>query len=133
MAVLYRVMRADPDDGLPIVVAGKRWALGVRTDGPRPDIVPTDGIVGPLTGGLTCAYDWRTFEPGMLPKPFGGTARHEVLFEIDEELARHALGVRKDEPPPGHHVLEPRHRMPIEKYEALLAATRRGWRRVPEP
>lgn len=130
MAVLYRSMRPAPDDGLPLLIRGKRWALGVRLPpDENPDMIPDAAqVVHPLGGGISCYDDWHRLAPGFRPPALGGTSRREVVFEIDEEIVRRAFTVRKHEPPPGHYVLEPKHKMPIERYEELLKATRGGWR-----
>jgi hypothetical protein len=109
VATFYRSMRAD-EDGRP-KVARARWGLGVRVDGEKQDIQVTnpvcdeddklvDGEVGPLGGGLSMSLDWRTIEPSMLPRAFGGSApKSYVLYEIDEEIITKAsLRARKAEP-----------------------------------
>jgi len=123
-------MRPD-SDGLPIL-ARRRWALGVRTEGDTRDFEVVDGMVGPLSG-LTIALDWGAIEKSMLPPAFGGTSKKEVMFRIEESKLPPGIGPRIDEPPPGHFVLEPKRRMPIEEYEDLLERTRSDWEQVPKP
>jgi hypothetical protein len=130
VAVLYRSMRPDPDDGLPILTNGKRWGLGPRLPpDENADMFPDeDGNVRSLGGGISCSDDWRKLPAGFRPPALDGTSKREIVFEIDREIAERAFAVRKHEPPPGHYVLEPKRKMPIQTYEELLSITRREWR-----
>lgn len=122
-------MRADKS-ALPRIERA-RWGLGVRIQGPYPDIeVGDDGMVNPLGGGMSVARDWRTLKPGFIPAQLGGTNNTEVMFALAEEALPADLNVRQAGPRKGHYQVEPRRRMPIQDYEDLLAATRGDWEPV---
>jgi hypothetical protein len=126
--VICRPMRANRK-GQP-VVARERWGLGVRIDGPNRDVQVAGGTVGPLDGGMSVALDWQNLLEGFIPRELGGTNRKDTMFSLAEEVVPDGLNLRRSGQRKGHYVLEPRHRMPIQVYEALLAGTQGLWEKV---
>lgn len=109
------------------MVARKRWGLGVRTTGPKVDLPVHDGWVSPLSGGMSVARQWQDLFAAFIPVNFGGTNTTEVMFGLPDEAIPVGLRPRRSGPRPGHYVLEPGRKMPIEDYEELLESTRPNW------
>lgn len=130
--LLFRSMRTDPH-GLPLVAPSAR-GLGARTDR-EPDAFhrdierdPTTGLVGPGTGGLSVAPG----HPGHLPRhrrpsALGGEG-DDPVFAIPVLALGPDLTYRPDPAHPTRHgFIEPSRSMPLDEYQAALAATRAGW------
>lgn len=131
--LLYREMDVD-GDGLPLV-GPTNSTLGVRTRGRLCDIEPDeDGRVKPQPmtarrGGMSVAP--RT--PMNLselhrPPELGGEGSYPVWC-----ISKHALNpetLMYQETSGTHGRLAPAKEMPLQEYEAALAATRMAWSRV---
>lgn len=124
---LYRMMKAAAD-GMP--EAGNTFAkLGVR-----PTIVsrggdvratnPTD-LVRPGEGGMSVAAD----SPDNLPGLMRPSARKHPVWEIDTADLGEGLIASAAGPP--HYHIEPGREMTLAELQALLAATRTRWVRIP--
>lgn len=121
-------MRADPEDGLPLVGKTARY-LAAR---PGPDIpVDEDGTVEPETGGTSVSPPpLRNLHPLRLPREHGGLGKDPV-FELETDELPEELAYRPDPSnPEGHGFIEPGRRMPFEVYEGAVRATRLLWRPV---
>ena len=117
-------MKAEAD-GLPKVGRSGR-ALGVRIDGPSPDLaVGQDGTVGPGSGGMSVALDAALNLPkARLPRSLGGEGRDPVFRMVTANIPP-ALLVRQDRYP--HALVEPSRRCPLAAFESDLARTRPFW------
>jgi len=128
--MLYRSMKQDGDGRPRVARAG--WGLGVRIEGPDIDIPVFDGLVGPLSGGMSVGEDWSRFPPSFIPRGAeGGTCNNRRIFGLEREDIPAGLSLRsKAVEDLGLLFVEPGHRMPIEEYEDLLASTRDAWKLV---
>lgn len=125
----YRAMRADDKDRP--VIAAARWGLGVRTEGDFVDVyVDGKGFVAPLGGGLSGSDDWRGWRESFIPEQLGGSNTTETLFSLEEDEIPGALTIRWMPPPDDHFEIQPRRKMPIHEYEALLGGTQDLWKQV---
>lgn len=128
---LYRSMRPG-EDGKPVIGRNAR-ALGVRFEGIAPDIPDTTGgVVSPLGGGMSVAKDWHDLPEHRIPSEMGGTGKMVVMFALEEESLPDELTIRQQGQNKGHYVVEPKRRMPIQEYEALLGGTQAKWEQVTE-
>jgi len=124
--MIYRSMRAA-EDGRPVIEQSAD-GLGVRKDDdPYPDVTAADGFVNP-GNGMSVSGDPRQMPRRRRPVRFGGKSRLP-LFGMEEADLPEGLSLF---PPfyPGHMVLQPAWRMPIEEYETLLEGTRFDWKRI---
>jgi hypothetical protein len=108
---------------------------GVRANGA--DIpVRADGTVQPGAGGLSVVPNWRSLPPFLVPHRLldkypraRGNAKlacfrlSNVMF-VDDAIGD-ALQLRIDSP--DHGTIQPRQVMPVNVYQAELAATRNTW------
>jgi len=128
---LYRTMKPD-EDGLPIVGPSKTM-LGATTSGAKPDIMPdNNGMVGPGNEGMSVSTDPYDMEDYRRPPEFDGKAKGQQMYSIDEgdlgpDLSFEQVGTNAH---PSHGVIVPAYPMPVEQYQAAIAATRSFWRPV---
>lgn len=134
--VLFRGMRPDPGDGLP-VVGTTATSLGVRLDctapGTRADIDVVDGRVHPHTGGMSVVADDPMKLPGhRRPPEFQGSQRNLQVFRILQSSIPEGLAVRADRPRqvPHHRCVEPAFSMAVDDYVQLISSTRPNWRAI---
>lgn len=121
--LLFRAMKPG-DDRRPI--CGPRGnELGVRPDRDIP--VDEEGLVGPMSGGLSTTPDDLTkLPPHVRPEAFGGTGRLPLYVIRLSQLG--SLVARPDPERPGKHVLiEPPRSMKLEELQSMLCATRLSW------
>ena len=126
---LYRAMRKGAD-ALPLLGASAT-RLGVRVG---VDINPdTDGMVAPLTGGLsTTPDDPALLPPQFRPKSSRGGLGTVPLFALQVSGLADELRARPDPARPREHAfLEPATRTMLTSYEAAIHATQPRWRWVP--
>lgn len=121
---VFRAMREDTD-GLPTVGPTSR-TLGARLGEPE----PINGLIVPMTGGMSVAID----DPKALPEhrrppSLGGTGRDPVFLALVP--LSNSLHIRQDRPPHQHGLVEPLTTCSPDEYQGLLAATRLQWRKLP--
>ena len=121
---IFRAMKAAPD-GHPQPGRSRR-ELGVRLDGPSPDLpVTPTGIVQPRTGGMSIALDAaRNLPKSRLPRSLGGDGRDPVFTLASGKLPVN-LSLREDHYP--HALIEPTSPCLLADYEAALHSTRTNW------
>jgi hypothetical protein len=138
MPLIYRSMEKD---GERPRIGRSATALGVRIRGAggttREDIsVDDSGRVSPSTGGMSVAPAWRLLPTHRIPvrlRPVcpDATGKNSLVCWrmgegefVDGPLAP-GLNLRKDTA--AHGTVEPARVVPLETYEADLAATRDQW------
>ena len=129
---IFRGMKADPADGLPIVGDHKAKLGVVVGPGPLDDVAPTAaGTVIPGTGGMSVADDPLKLPAHRRPKSLAGTANHPV-FRFPVANLPNTLSLRQDEPltDQNHYVVEPAEEVAVGDFKAALGATRGGWRNI---
>jgi len=125
---LYRAMR-PAEGGRPSLGRSAR-SLGIR---PQTDIPVVEGMVSPLSGGMSVSLgDPRYLPEHRRPLSLGGTGKDPV-YRLKARQVPKALAVRSDADLEGHAFLEPAHVMPIETYEESIASSQRRWRRILDP
>jgi hypothetical protein len=125
MAMLYRGMKTDPVDGMPLAEPTAR-GLGVR---PGIDIHVDDfGLVDAGSGGMSVSSDAIENLPRhRRPHEHGGWG-DDPVWEIDEDGLDGLLTYAVDDALPTHGFVEPTYQMPLEDYQLALAETRQLWR-----
>src|SRR5690348_7911240 len=115
MTKLYRGMKVDPVDGLPLAEPSAR-GLGVR---PGIDIPVDDfGLVDAGAGGMSVSPDTPEHLPPWRRPPEGD----DPVWEIDEEELDAPLAYVPDEASAQTHgFVEPAYEMPLEDYQLALA------------
>lgn len=127
--MLYRAMKKAAN-GSPLEESSAK-GLGVRKGPADWDIPIEGGFVRPGTGGMSVAIDDVKHLPQWRKPPPLGTGMDPV-FEMSDGDVPVDLMLRLDPRKRGHGFLEPRRKMPIEEYEALLGQTRLAWRCIIE-
>lgn len=128
---LYRGM-LSAEDGYPEVGATAK-SLGARPKVwiPREggDIpIDSEGLVWPVTGGMS-ANTQITGIPGFRrPPAFGGTGKNLDMFNIQEHHLPTDLAFRSDVE--GHGFIEPTQPMTFDEMQLLIHSTRLLWRKV---
>jgi hypothetical protein len=113
-------MRVAPD-GRPEIGPTAR-TLGVR---PKIDILVLNGIVKPLSGGLSVAPDTPDHLPDhRRPISRGGTGK-DPIWSIDLDAIGSDLQFRQDRP--DHGLIEPAQPMSIDDFQEALARTAGDW------
>lgn len=129
--VLFRGMRPDPQDNLPLV-ADTGSGLGVRSGPPPSDIpVSDDGYVVPETGGMSVVASDPYLLPGhRKPQSMNGTGKGHHVFSLDEADLPRALTARQDQPVnnPAHRLIEPTARCTFNAFHDDIVSTRAKWR-----
>jgi hypothetical protein len=127
---IYRGMKPDKLDRLPIV-ANKSWGLGVRTaTDAKPDLPVVNGKVCPNTGGMSVHVDPFSLPGFVRPFALGGFSTTHEVYSLEEECLPASLMARQDKPmqDPTHRCVEPSMEMALEDYLAALVSTRSQWR-----
>lgn len=136
--LVYRAMKFDPQDKLPLVGSENSGLLGAR---PNTDItVDSSGQVSPGASGMSVAPEWRSLPFTRIPKrlrhivPGAAGSDRTACFRHGEGpflAMRFADGLQlvpDDGPEPIRHgVVGPESTMPFEEYQRRLAATRENW------
>jgi hypothetical protein len=126
MSELFRAMRRDVD-GKPLCGASRRH-LGVLVPG---DIASNaNGLVQPLSGGLSVSPDTIANLPQHRRPPAHGGTGKDPVFVIDSRLVPEPLSYRPDPGHSEHGFIEPAAVMPLEQYQSRLCKTRTLWSRV---
>jgi hypothetical protein len=141
MPKIYRVMKKDQDDKPVVDTSGK--GLGVRTT-PVNGISDVDldeaGRVLRNAKGMSVVPNWRDLPIYLIPKRFdregkfpGARCPHDVYcFSMGEgPFADGPLADGLDLKSDGakHGLVVPRELVPLDRYQADLAATRDLWKR----
>jgi hypothetical protein len=126
MTKLYRAMKVDPVDELPLAEPTAR-GLGVRDDLDIP--VDEFGRVDAGSGGMSVSPNAiENLPPWRRPPEHGGDG-NDPVWEIDQENLGEQLAYAPDLALPTiHGFVEPAHQMPLEDYQLALAETRQLWR-----
>lgn len=127
--VLFRGMRPDPDDRLPLV-ENSAGGLGVRpAEGESGDIPVLNGMVHPSTGGMSVAVDPMSLPGFRRPKALGGTNDKFFVYSITEPNLPEGLIVRQDDPieSPDHRSVEPAEVTQFDVYLSKIRSTRPFW------
>jgi hypothetical protein len=138
MPLVYRAMLADGDRPQ---VGQTALSLGVRVppDENADVAVSADGMAEPRSGGMSVAPAWRMLPVHRIPRrlrpKFPRAAGKNGFFlwrrgegPFTEGPFAERLLFRPDpEKPNKHGFVEPAARMPVEEYQAALAATRDQW------
>lgn len=127
MPLVYRAMRQDAD-GLP-TVAPSAAALGVR---PGVDIdVDPQGDVVVNQKGMSVSPSWREISIFRIPKRLGGQGSNKtVCFKSGDgafQQGPFTVGLELLPDSETHGVIRPARVVPLQDYEADLAATRADW------
>lgn len=129
-----RIFRAMSRDGHRPLVAPTARGLGVRKG---IDIaVDASGNVGPGSGGMSVAPDWRLLPPWRIPRrlaqvvPQASGRNDDACWRLGEgdfvtELIGQHLRFGPDRPT--HGVIEPAYEMSLSFYQAALADTQEDW------
>lgn len=127
---LFRGMRPDPSDALPLV-EDSAGGLGVRQKlEDKGDVPVVDGRVQPGTGGMSVSVDPMALPGFRRPRAFGGTNDKYRIYAIPEEVLPGPLTIRQDAPidRPSHRCIEPVQTMLFEDYRDAIRSTRPSWR-----
>jgi hypothetical protein len=135
MAFIYRSMIID---GECPAVGPTAKTLGVRIPPAESADIPVDsnGNVSPNTGGMSVAPEWRTLLFYQIPKRLrhfapGATGNDKLacwrLGESQFADGPVADGLKLRINSPKHGTIEPVEVVPIETFQADLAATRDRW------
>lgn len=138
MPLIYRVMTRDGDK--PKVGPTARM-LGVRVPpAKKPDIIPrADGIVDPMTGGMSVAPRVHNLPFYRVPAryralvPDANGKEQDACWQMGEGsfvAAAVAAGLTLRPDSEDHGLVEPATSMSLKEYESLLAATRDDWQLV---
>jgi hypothetical protein len=126
MTTLYRGMKVDPVDGLPLAEQSAR-GLGVRAGVDIP--VDDFGLVPEGAGGMSVSPDAIENLPEHRRPPEHGGDGDDPVWEIDEEELGGLLAYTPDsDSARPHGFVEPAYQMPLEDYQLALAETRQLWR-----
>lgn len=126
---LFRGMRPDPNDGLPIN-ENSAGGLGARPkNGDEGDIPVVAGRVFPETGGMSTATDAMALPPYRRPKAFDGINDKFRIYSLEEEFLAVGLIARQDAPKdrPSHRCVEPTEESDFDTYVSNLRSTRANW------
>lgn len=124
---LFRSMK-EGEEGQPQIGPSARQ-LGVRTEGPKPDIpIDAQGMVHPETGGMSVSpHDPMGLPEHRRPPSLGGTGKDPV-FSMNSQSLPEGLQYRPDpRSPQTHGFIEPSGPMSIEEYQRLLGSTASSW------
>ena len=133
MPRVYRVMRKAVDDKPEVGRTGKSLGVRIPTD-IKPDAA---GNVHPNTGGMSVAPSMHALPALLVPVRLrllvpGANATGKNLHvwrmgsgDFREEEIAPSLTLRPDKP--SHGTVQPTSSMPLQAYEAALAATRDEW------
>lgn len=127
---LFRGMRPDPTDQLPLV-SNTASGLGVREGAPPIGDIPVyDGWVKPQEGGMSVVADAPDSLPGHRVPPPKGTGKHHLIFSLEEEQLPAQLIARQDQPEnnPAHRSIEPVEDCRIEEFRQQIVSTRKDWK-----
>jgi hypothetical protein len=112
----------NDETGFPVVEESAK-GLGVRING---DIPVTDGLVLPLTGGMSVAPQTPYNLPiHRRPSNLGGTGK-DPIFEINTNNLPTGLYYLQDKP--NHGTIQPVFPMPYETYKSILSSTKYLWK-----
>lgn len=133
--MLYRGMKPDPTDRSKPRCGNSASSLGVRVKHePGPpvsayDIVAVNGVVTPMTGGMSVVSNHFETLPGhRLPRKFGGVVDDHELFMLQAASLPESLIARADKPQsPNHRAIEPAQVCLLDDYVSALHATRETW------
>ena len=135
---IYRTMRRDPVDDLPVVGSTSSSELGVR---PGVDIsIDTAGNVIRDRTGMSVAPGWRDLDFTRIPKrlrhlvPGASGANNTACYTMgvgpfENEVVANGLELIPDEerPPVTHGVVAPIQVVPLAQYQSDLENTRTAW------
>jgi len=125
-------------DGKPMVGPSKKM-LGVKTDGPSPDIMPDDiGDVTPGNEGMSVSPTFETLPVFLVPDRFstfrlGARGKNENIRCWSNGGGDFISGDLNDslvlfvDRPGEHGVVGPRIKMPLKEFQIHLATTRNDW------
>lgn len=137
--MVYRIMKRDTSDNLPVVGSGSSSELGAR---PHVDIAIDAGGNVVLDGtGMSVAPNWRMIHFTRIPKRLRhivpgalGSDKHACFSmgagPFERGLVTVNLELLPDETPPpvNHGVIAPVGVVPLEQYQSDLAGTRALWK-----
>ncbi len=135
---VYRVMKRDPSDNLPVVGSTNSAELGVR---PSIDIIVNQaGNVEINAGGMSVAPQWRDLEFTRIPKRLRPIVRGAIgsnssscykmgVGPFESGVVAEGLVLIPDEgkAPVTHGVIAPIQVVSITKYQMDLEKTRNSW------
>lgn len=135
MPLVYRAMRADPEDSSKPELAASGRALGVR-----PADIPVDGNgdVAPGTGGMSVSPTWRDLPGFRIPMRLRATCNKAAgpndnyCWRMGDGPFQAAavtseLNLRPDPQRDTHGFIEPARIMSHGEYEKSLADTQDQW------
>jgi hypothetical protein len=109
--------------------------LGVKTEDPKPDIVPDEnGAVYPFSGGMSVSPDTLRNLPDFKLSPrFGGNNNNpDPVWCINSAFVYGTNGLQYTGESATHGLIEPNKAMPLMTYQRYLSATQPFWIKITE-
>ena len=133
--IIYRSMKFDFIGPLPVPMLGDgsdKRSLAAKTTGAKPlDITPNEnGIVSPLTGGMSVAPNPNVLPEHRRPPEFGGQGKDPVWQLKVSDLPPQ---LRFDSDTPTHGTIQPAYPMSLQEYQHALHSTQTMWKPTPVP